>query len=120
MPRITGRLGLRARARWALISASGISWRSRPSLIGSSFWISWEVRKPSKQCRKGRRLRRLARLAMAAQSAASCGEAEKRMAQPVPRVAITSLWSPKIDKPWAARERAATCSTAGVSSPASL
>jgi hypothetical protein len=41
-------------------------------------------------------------------------------AQPVPRVAIRSLWSPKIDRPWAARERAATCSTTGVSSPAHL
>ena len=57
---------------------------------------------------------------MAAKSAASCTEADISTAQPVPRVAIRSLWSPKIDSPWAARERAATCSTTGVSSPAHL
>ena len=36
------------------------------------------------------------------------------------RAAITSLWSPKIDSPCAASERAATCMTKGVSSPAIL
>ena len=33
---------------------------------------------------------------------------------------MTSLWSPKIDRPCAASERAATWKTAGVSSPAIL
>ena len=33
---------------------------------------------------------------------------------------MTSLWSPKMDRAWVARVRAATCSTAGVSSPAIL
>ena len=33
---------------------------------------------------------------------------------------MTSWWSPKIDRPWVASERAATCSTADVSSPAIL
>jgi hypothetical protein len=33
---------------------------------------------------------------------------------------MTSEWSPKMDSPWAASDRAATCSTAGVSSPAIL
>jgi hypothetical protein len=42
------------------------------------------------------------------------------MAKPVWRAAITSLWSPKIDSAWVARARAATCTTAGVSSPAIL
>ena len=36
------------------------------------------------------------------------------------RTAITSEWSPKIDSPCAASDRAATCSTAAVSSPATL
>ena len=88
--------------------------------MGWIFWTSWEVRKPSNMCRTGSRPFRLARVAMAAKSPASCTEAEQRITQPVPRQAITSLWSPKIESPWAARERAATCSTAGVSSPASL
>jgi len=38
----------------------------------------------------------------------------------VERVAITSLWSPKIDNACAASERAAMLNTAGVSSPAIL
>jgi len=42
------------------------------------------------------------------------------MAQPVPRQAITSAWSPKIDRPWAASERAAIWKTVLVSSPAIL
>ena len=40
------------------------------------------------------------------------------MQQPVWRTAITSWWSPKIDRPCAARERAATWKTVEVSSPA--
>jgi hypothetical protein len=38
----------------------------------------------------------------------------------VPRAAITSEWSPKIESPCAASERAATWKTVGVSSPAIL
>ena len=94
--------------------------RSRASPRGAIFWISWEVRKPSKTCRNGKRLSRLARVAIAAKSPASCTEAAQRMAQPVPRQAITSLWSPKIESPWAARARDATWITTGVSSPANL
>ena len=41
-------------------------------------------------------------------------------AKPVCRTAITSEWSPKIDSPCAASDRAATCITAEVSSPAIL
>ncbi len=40
--------------------------------------------------------------------------------KPVPRAAITSEWSPKMDRAWAATERAETWKTAGVSSPAIL
>ncbi len=39
---------------------------------------------------------------------------------PVVRAAMTSLWSPKMDRAWVATARAATCTTAGDSSPASL
>ena len=53
-------------------------------------------------------------------SIASCTELEERKAKPVERADITSLWSPKIDRPCAASERAATCMTNGVSSPAIL
>ena len=42
------------------------------------------------------------------------------MAQPVGRAAITSEWSPKIDRAWVATVRAATWITVGVSSPAIL
>ena len=42
------------------------------------------------------------------------------MANPVVRAAITSLWSPKIDRAWVARVRAATWMTVAVSSPAIL
>jgi hypothetical protein len=57
---------------------------------------------------------------MAAKSIASCTEFEHSIAKPVCRVAITSLWSPKIDSACAASARAATWITAGVSSPAIL
>ncbi len=40
--------------------------------------------------------------------------------KPVERTAITSLWSPKIDKAWVATVRAETCQTVEVNSPATL
>lgn len=83
-----------------------------------SIW--WEVRKPSKKCRKGTREVRVAAWAMAAKSWASWTDDAHNMAQPVPRAAMTSLWSPKIDSAWVASVRAATWMTAGVSSPAIL
>ena len=42
------------------------------------------------------------------------------MAKPVCRQAITSLWSPKMDRAWVDRARALTWNTQGSSSPASL
>ncbi len=39
------------------------------------------------------------------------------MANPVWRVAITSWWSPKMERAWAAMARAVTWKTAGKSSP---
>jgi hypothetical protein len=58
---------------------------------------------------------------MAAMSWASCTLlARLSMAKPVVRAAITSLWSPKMDRAWVASVRAATWMTVGVSSPAIL
>ena len=66
------------------------------------------------------RARRVAAELIRAKSIASCTELAANRANPVCRAAITSLWSPKMDKPWAAKERAAMCNTVGVSSPAIL
>ena len=81
---------------------------------------SCEVRKPSKKCTNGTRVASEAAWATSARSWASCTQEEASRANPVCRTAITSAWSPKIDRPCAASDRAATCSTAGVSSPAIL
>ena len=81
---------------------------------------SWEVRKPSKKLMKGTRLSSVAAWQMAAMSGASCVEAPHSMAKPVERQDITSLWSPKMERPWAARARAAMWKTQGISSPAIL
>ena len=53
-------------------------------------------------------------------SCASWTEFEHRRANPVWRQAMTSEWSPKIDKACVASVRAATCIVKGVSSPAIL
>jgi hypothetical protein len=55
-----------------------------------------------------------------ARSWASCGLPEQSSAKPVPRQAITSLWSPKIDRAFVASARAATCMQKAFSSPAIL
>ena len=81
---------------------------------------SCEVRKPSKKCTNGTRVASVAACATSARSCASCTDVEASSANPVCRTAITSEWSPKMDRPCAASDRAATCSTAGVSSPAIL
>ena len=83
-------------------------------------FISCEVRKPSKKWMNGTRVRSVAACATSARSCASWTEADASSANPVWRTAITSEWSPKIDSPCAARDRAATCSTVEVSSPAIL
>jgi hypothetical protein len=81
--------------------------------MSSSFNISilltsWEVRKPSKKCRKGIRDSRAAACAIRAKSIASCTEFEQSIANPVMRQDITSEWSPKIDSAWVASVRAET------------
>ena len=97
-----------------------MSARSSSSLRPSITFTSCEVRKPSKKCTKGTRERSVAAVAIAAKSCASCTSEEQRNAKPVPRAAITSLWSPKMESACVASERAATCITNGVSSPAIL
>ncbi len=82
--------------------------RTWAGLGGSIRIISWEVRKPSKKWMNGMRDSRAAAWATSAKSAASCTELAASIANPVARAAITSLWSPKIDRPCAASERAAT------------
>lgn len=49
-----------------------------------------------------------------------CAEPEASNAKPVPRTAITSEWSPKIDSACVATLRAATCMQNAVNSPAIL
>ena len=58
--------------------------------------------------------------AMRAKSCASCTDEAQSSAMPVCRHAITSEWSPKIDRAWVAIQRAATCRQKAVSSPAIL
>ncbi len=81
---------------------------------------SCEVRNPSKKCTNGTRVESVTACATSARSCASWTDAEASSAKPVCRTAITSEWSPKIDSPCAASDRAATCITHGVSSPAIL
>ena len=70
---------------------------------------SCEVRKPSKKWMKGTRERSVAAWATSARSWASWTESDARSAKPVPRAAITSEWSPKIESACVAIVRAATC-----------
>ena len=60
------------------------------------------------------------RCATAAMSWASWTEPDASSAKPVWRHAITSWWSPKMERAWVARVRAETWKTAGSISPAIL
>ena len=120
MPLTTGCSGDSARS-WCAATASGSSRARRVSLsIAAIFWISCEVRNPSKKCRNGTLDSAVAACAMAARSWASCGEPEASIAKPLWRTAITSEWSPKIESACVATLRAATCMQNAVSSPAIL
>src|SRR5512137_211220 len=66
------------------------------------------------------RLRRVEDWEIRAKSMTSWTLLEQRKAQPVERQDMTSEWSPKIDRAWAAMARAETWKTVGVSSPAIL
>ena len=68
----------------------------------------------------GTRASKVAACATSARSCASCTDAALSKAKPVARTAMTSEWSPKIDKAWVPMEREATWKTQGVSSPAIL
>jgi hypothetical protein len=93
----------------------------RSSSVSSSILLtSCEIRNPSKKCRTGTRERNETACPMAAKSCASWTEAEAINVNPVPRQAMTSEWSPKIDNAWVATERAATCMQNALSSPAIL
>ena len=88
--------------------------------ISSIFCTSWEVRKPSKKWRNGTFASSVDAWATIAMSCASCTLFEASIAKPVWRHAITSPWSPKMQRPWHASERAETWNTVGASSPAIL
>ncbi len=88
--------------------------------MSSIFWISCEVRNPSKKCMKGTRERSATMWATPARSITSCTDEVASMAKPVWRAAMTSWWSPKIDSDCAASARAETWNTQGSSSPAIL
>ena len=117
VPRVTGCSGLSARRRnSASASRSSIAVRAASS-ISSIFWISCEVRKPSKKCRNGTRDLSVTMCATPARSITSCTDEVASMANPVWRVAMTSWWSPKIDSDCAASARAETWNTPGSNSP---
>ena len=120
VPRMLGCSGESARRRWARTRSSSIIARTVAGASGVTLATSWDVRKPSKKWRNGTRASRVAAWATRARSIASCTEPDASMAKPVARAAITSLWSPKIDRAWVATARAATWTTAGVNSPATL
>ena len=69
---------------------------------------------------KGTRPFMATKCAAADKSITSCTLASQSMAQPVCRAAITSWWSPKMFKVFAANARALTWKTPGKSSPAIL
>ena len=117
---MNGRSGDSPRPRCARISASGTSARRSSSVSISIVFSSCEVRNPSKKCTNGTRVASVAACATSARSWASWTDAEASSAKPVCRTAITSEWSPKMERPCAASDRAATWITAGVSSPAIL
>src|ERR1035441_6070981 len=100
-----GRSGERARERWAKTSFSSIMARMSSAESCSTLATSCKVRKPSKKCMKGRRASRVAAWAISAISMTSCTELEESMPKPVERALITSLWSPKMERAWAARVR---------------
>ena len=102
-----------------MASQSTMSFRSS-SVQVRSFWISWEVRNPSKKWMTPMLAWMADRWATGARSMTSWGLPEASMAMPVPRQAITSWWSPKMDRAWVVRVRAATWNTPGSPSPAIL
>ena len=112
--------GVRPRERCARTRSSGIIFFIVAYGISSTFCTSWEVRKPSKKWTKGTRALSVAEWAISAKSMTSWTLLEARRAQPVWRAAITSWWSPKMERAWAATARAAMWKTVETASPAIL
>ena len=102
-----------------MASLSVIAFRSS-SDTRSILATSEEVLNPSKKCTKGTRHCSVAEWATKARSCASCTEEEASMANPVWRIDMTSLWSPKMERAWVATVRAATWMTPADNSPAIL
>ncbi len=84
------------------------------------FWYSWEVLNPSKKWIKGSLALMAERWAAQARSITSWILDETSMGAPVWRQAITSWWSPNIDRAWVAMALAETCNAPGRSSPTIL
>ena len=117
VPRSSGRSGLAPRARKRATASRFVSLAMSSGSMTAIFWISWEVRNPSKKCKKGTLDSMAARWATSPRSIASWTEAEAIIPNPVWRVAITSWWSPKMESACAAMARAVTWNTPGSSSP---
>ena len=81
------------------------------------FWISWDVRNPSKKCINGTCPLMVDKWATAAKSAHSCTLALQSIAKPVLRQPITSEWSPNMDMVCVPTVRAAMWSTTGFNWP---
>ncbi|OPZ20505.1 MAG: hypothetical protein BWZ10_00658 [candidate division BRC1 bacterium ADurb.BinA364] len=94
--------------------------RMSSSVSSSTFCTSCDERNPSKKWTKGIRAFRVAECAIMAMSITSWTLAEEISPNPVERVLMTSLWSPKIERACAATARADTWNTVGVNSPAIL
>mmetsp|Transcript_96340 Transcript_96340/g.311064 ORF Transcript_96340/g.311064 Transcript_96340/m.311064 type:complete len:355 (-) Transcript_96340:53-1117(-) len=120
LPRTTGRSG--DKPRWRCARSASRSTRSRICSADSDsiVLISCDVRKPSWKCMIGTRAFSVARWETSAMSWQSCTDWLESMAQPQARAAITSWWSPKMDRASPAIARAATWMTQGINSPAIL
>ena len=90
-----------------LISSVGKSALISSSVMMFIFCISCDVRNPSKKWTTGKEVLRARMCAMSAKSCASCTEFEHKSIAPVCRTAITSLWSPNMERAWVATVRAA-------------
>ena len=120
IPRITGAFGFNARARNSANACWSISGAKSSFSNASIFWISCDVRNPSKKLTKGTRDLMVAKCATPAKSITSWTEPSANIAKPVWRHAITSWWSPKIHNACDANVRADTWNTQGNNSPAIL
>lgn len=115
-----GLFGFRPRARWARSSSQGTICCMASYGITIGLLISCEVRKPSKKFMKGTEVFSVAMWLTSAMSIVCCTLLPARIANPVCRVAITSVWSPKMHSACLVIARAATWKTSGFSAPAMM